>query len=611
MSSNFLESIVDQILTSGNAITASTLTATNFTPNRTLKTNSNKELYTTNLEISDTNGLQTILDSAITNPYVGTIEATEFKSSSINSLSTAIGTNITNIGTNTTQIELAQSELSTGFSIAPVMTINGGDNTKFDMSSGAIVIVDNTVSPSTATTITIPAQTAVTPTYIGSQTASYISINGSGNIVQKTTVLTPTQRRTLATLGVIGHINLTNIDQITLQPQIHRNTLSQLHDLIQALGFFNISGNSISLNANLTLNKSAGIGFGLNESASSTPTDPHRITLPVLSIASMTQVTQNLSTIIQSATIDPTSYDLNGTLTTLSNNNYASIHRIYLLPNNQLVFAWGQQFYTTFSNAQQAEGTEPFVVIPGGENALLLGRLVAKKNCTDLTDDSECVFYPVSSASSNGLNISNLQQAYDVSNVTQILTSTVQGAFTIARGSNLDIDDVFVIRNGIGTKTLQATGDGILTTSYTIQSDLPRIKLLKNIVQSIGSFVTAVPIWNTQDFNIGFGSFTAGDNSITVSTSGTYMAGFEVTTNLAVNTGFMGYILLNSTSSGSTIRRYGQSQGILRVSGSTMLNLTSGDVLRVGIRNFSSGSYNFPESTNASVQMEFWCYKVG
>ncbi len=60
------------------------------TPGLPLKADSNKEVYSTTLDISDTSGLQSALDLAITNPYNGTLKATDFETDNITSVETAI-----------------------------------------------------------------------------------------------------------------------------------------------------------------------------------------------------------------------------------------------------------------------------------------------------------------------------------------------------------------------------------------------------------------------------------------------------------------------------------------------------------------------------------------
>ena len=69
--SNFNGNTGSSELTDGNAdIYVNSVKINNIsTPFLPLKTDANKEIYSTTLNISDTSGLQAALDSTITNPY--------------------------------------------------------------------------------------------------------------------------------------------------------------------------------------------------------------------------------------------------------------------------------------------------------------------------------------------------------------------------------------------------------------------------------------------------------------------------------------------------------------------------------------------------------------
>ena len=64
-------------------IFAATLAADNLEPSKAIKTNSVKQLISTNLEIADINNLQSELNNVISNPFAGTLQADDFKGDSI------------------------------------------------------------------------------------------------------------------------------------------------------------------------------------------------------------------------------------------------------------------------------------------------------------------------------------------------------------------------------------------------------------------------------------------------------------------------------------------------------------------------------------------------
>ena len=50
----------------------------NLTPSKALRTDGNRRLVSSNLDVSDIDGLQAVLDSTLTTPYDGTLEAADF-----------------------------------------------------------------------------------------------------------------------------------------------------------------------------------------------------------------------------------------------------------------------------------------------------------------------------------------------------------------------------------------------------------------------------------------------------------------------------------------------------------------------------------------------------
>jgi hypothetical protein len=159
---------------------------------------------------------------------------------------------------------------------------------------------------------------------------------------------------------------------------------------------------------------------------------------------------------------------------------------------------------------------------------------------------------------------------------------------------------------------LLAGGSGNITTNGALtMPNQSAIKLIKNEVQVIAQWSTGdIFTWDASDLLQGFSPPTAGTSRITITNPGTYVVGYETTTNINDTTGYMTYILLNTSSNGTTVRRYAQSHGMYSSNNSTILQLVATDYLQVGVRNLSAAG-NFPENTNADRQMEFWCYKLG
>ena len=97
-------------ISNGSAnIFAATLGADNLEPSKAIKTNSVKQLISTNLEIADINNLQSELNATIQNPFVGTLEATDFKSDN----HASVDTDLSNLNTKTQNITSADATQTT------------------------------------------------------------------------------------------------------------------------------------------------------------------------------------------------------------------------------------------------------------------------------------------------------------------------------------------------------------------------------------------------------------------------------------------------------------------------------------------------------------------
>ena len=146
--------------------------------------------------------------------------------------------------------------LSTGLIKSGVISING-DNTKYNVSAGIGIITnfDDPENP-TSTIVNFPAVVAKTPSYLTTSNITYVAINSSGTVTESATPFTPEQRRTLIILGAVIHSNLTNINVVNNISAPTNASTNQLHDLMEAIGALNLSGNKFGPNnANLLMNK--------------------------------------------------------------------------------------------------------------------------------------------------------------------------------------------------------------------------------------------------------------------------------------------------------------------------------------------------------------------
>ena len=111
-------------------IYGSTIGADNLNPFTPVKTNSQNQLVSTNLEISDVNNLQSTLNSTITNPYGGTLTASNMRS---NSFSDTTGVCQINVDATTGVNIVATAGITSSKFVK-----SGGTNLQYLMADGSV-----------------------------------------------------------------------------------------------------------------------------------------------------------------------------------------------------------------------------------------------------------------------------------------------------------------------------------------------------------------------------------------------------------------------------------------------------------------------------------------
>ncbi|MFB6649817.1 hypothetical protein, partial [Bacillus toyonensis] len=137
----------------------------------------------------------------------------------------------------------------TGVINGGALSINAGNNARFDMAQAVIGYTDWSVTPTQPTRVllTVGPFSAQVVTGIATANASYVGIQmPAGTIVQQTSPFTNAQRRTIAQIGVLVHSNNTNINAINDQAATIRAGVNQVGDLMAAIGPLNLTGNIYS-----------------------------------------------------------------------------------------------------------------------------------------------------------------------------------------------------------------------------------------------------------------------------------------------------------------------------------------------------------------------------
>lgn len=292
---------------------------------------------------------------------------------------------------------VTKQNLPTGFITGLQLSINA-DNTKIDIATGAYAISDFTDLNNIQVVIKVidTPIIGITPNYLHTNNITYFAIDINKNIIQSSTPFTNEQRRTLAILGAAIHSNLINVNVTNeIKAPIVAPT-NQLHDLIRAIGSFNLEGNIYSSNgANLQLNKTAGVVFGLGINAQNY-LNPHELSIPNQTGLTFRYRLQSGFEYSDRTTIDPANYDNAGVLTPLLNNNKWQVQRINLFQSGLTRIQPGQHQYDSLADAEASIKTETFVTEANiAQNAIFRSYLIVKKNTTNLNDVTQAKFIPV------------------------------------------------------------------------------------------------------------------------------------------------------------------------------------------------------------------------
>jgi len=373
---------------------------------------------------------------------------------------------------------------STGLIEFGGLTFSGTSATTFEIGSIKAWFVDNTTTPLTPikTYKEFSATTGNTLPDILSQNVTYVAIDIDGVIHKSPTRFTSTQQRDWINLGVIVHSNRIYINAVNNQPISITSPLSQLVDLIECIGVFNISGNLFSANGtNLNIDKSIGSIFKLGSNFIYDKKDPHTITLPALTAPSNIRYRlQNSYEYADTNTVDPGYYDVDGVRTALSNNNKWTIQRIYLFQSNLVRIQYGQYEYDTKAEAIQGIYTEKFIVEQNLlENGLLRGLLIIKANTTNLANTDFAIFIEASkfggTVGLGNLSTTSLQQAYNNSTTPEIAINSTLGGLSIINHAGIDSATTLIeglSSGGTITSWIKANGSSsfLTLTSTTISA---------------------------------------------------------------------------------------------------------------------------------------------
>ena len=279
------------------------------------------------------------------------------------------------------------------------LSINAGDNTKFDIAAGQAEIVDNYTDPQKPTikVVTWVDQVALTVTNIATQIITIVSVDENGVFQQRPVILTTEQRRDESMLGVLQHLNLSTINIVSSFPIWDRDIGLRFDDLIETIGTrINVSGNQYTFNgANVNIDKSSGSMFGVGANYASSKKSPNISPTAAASPVIFALAYRGTPTNISVTTSMPTDkYDPNGDGVLVDiPSGFFTVHRIYFgASTNTTLVQYGQFLYDSLKKATESYDKEAYVKV--FEAGLISHRasIVVKSGATDLSDNEEAKF---------------------------------------------------------------------------------------------------------------------------------------------------------------------------------------------------------------------------
>lgn len=287
--------------------------------------------------------------------------------------------------------------MSTGLICGGIPSPNA-DDTKFDLTEAKYRYIQRTSDGIiVAQDLVLPAVVGGTSPDIGSQTSTLLVIDPSDQadpLKYEFLTLTELERSTKVELGGLIHVNNVNITSAVTTSTLVTALSNQIHNRYDVTPFSIISGNDVQPKAGLMeLSKDIGMGQARGRNYDDLTDgwlNPDSFTLDALATITMIQLVGDGTVFAQSATIDPNLWD-DGTSTpqTIANPDEATIARIYGFPDNSILWMVGQQKYTTFADAQTAEGSETFIEPAIISTAKHLYSAIVLKTATDTDDLAE------------------------------------------------------------------------------------------------------------------------------------------------------------------------------------------------------------------------------
>jgi hypothetical protein len=297
------------------------------------------------------------------------------------------------------------SSLATGLLYGGILSINGGNTAQFDITAGKGQIH---ASGSTFTSdplptfnyVTWPAQTGIPLTYLSTNDTTWIYIDGSGVLHQRTEYYTDEQLEENIIIGQLIHPSRSYISLARTNPNVAYATDKQYEQFIRSFGPIKISGHTISPNgANLKLNRTSGKAFSLGRNWINDTDNPSVVSDPAQTDCIFYRYYTGITagtfiTVPNQTVIDPANYDDgSGVLQAAPSGKY-TIQRLFYYPNTPTLLGvyYGRSLYNSLADAAANINLENFTEIENTRtNAIFAGYLIVKAGATNLSNTSDAL----------------------------------------------------------------------------------------------------------------------------------------------------------------------------------------------------------------------------
>lgn len=319
--------------------------------------------------------------------------------------STGSHTDLSNIGTLThAQLETALSDLDTAiYQNSSTTLISGGFISKtgastITITAGSGLIVDNTTTPGTPikTPVTWDEFTNITPTNIGTWTATYFCIDSTGALVERDSPMPFDEIQDCVQLGWVDHFDNATIGNVSNEGMWNLDLGIQFKQFLEYLGAFNYEGNVYQpAGTDLTIARTAGVVFdgdtGRDQGLKNINTFATNLDSPVTFYYTYRDGAGDWAYIDDATEIDPEQYDDgSGTLVPVPAGKWTIKTIYYYAPTNETTITYGQAYYDTLELAVQ--NINAAVENPPLDFNVFRGWICVQQSTTDLSQTSQVAF---------------------------------------------------------------------------------------------------------------------------------------------------------------------------------------------------------------------------